>query len=121
MDRRTRYQLLAFVAASYAITGLTGWAAVKLVQEISTMCICPTTEKPATPATPENQASILTDLLAKAEEASHYIGLHHPEVVAQIKAMGVSVPAFSVQAPVIRDLVASIKAAAPVLGLELAS
>lgn len=118
MDRRTRYQLLAFVAASYAITGLTGWAAVKLVQEISTMCICPTTEKPATP---ENQASILADLLAKAEEASHYIGLHHPEVVAQIKAMGVSVPAFSVQAPVIRDLVASIKAAAPVLGLELAS
>lgn len=118
MDKKTRFRLLAFMVGSYAITGLVGWSAFKLVQEIQTMCICPTTERPATPG---DQASILADLLAKVDEARDYIGIHQPEVIAQIKSMGVNVPAFSVDAPVIRDLVASIKNVAPALGLEIAS
>lgn len=116
MDRKTRFQLLAFVAASYVITGLTGWAAVKLVQEISTMCICPTTEQPQAPA---KQDSFIADLMGKLAEATTYLEFHHPAVSAQIKAMGIDVPAFDFASPVLVDLRKALNQAHQILGVSL--
>ncbi len=89
------------MVGSYAITGMVGWSAFTLVQEIKTMCICPTTEQPQAPA---KQDSVIAELTAKLAEAKTYLEFHHPAVIAQIKAMGIDVPAFDLAAPVLVDL-----------------
>ncbi len=102
MDTKTRIQLAAVVVGSYAITGLLGWSAIKVIQEIKTMCICPTAEQPKQKASAES--GLIAELLEKLKEAGTYLELHHPAVAHEIKAMGVEIPAFSFHAPVLVDL-----------------
>ncbi len=119
MDRKTLIQLAAFIAASYLACALVIVGAIKaidLIKEIQAMCICPTTELPQQGAT---KPSLIAELIAKIDEAKTYIEFHHPDVVAQIKAMGIDVPAFSINAPVMVDLRKALERAAPVLELAL--
>lgn len=119
MDRKTIFQLVAFTAASYIATALIAWAlitAIKYVKEHQAMCICPTTEQPQAPA---KQDSFIADLMGKLAEATTYLEFHHPAVAAQIKAMGIDVPAFDFAAPVLVDLRKALNQAPQILGVSL--
>ncbi len=80
------------------------------------MCICPTTEQPQAPA---KQDSFIADLLGMLSEATTYLEFHHPAVAAQIKAMGIDVPAFDFAAPVLVDLRKALNQAPQILGVSL--
>ena len=119
MDRKTIFQLVAFTAASYIATALIAWAlitAIKYVKEHQAMCICPTTEQPQAPT---KQDSVIAELIAKLAEAKTYLEFHHPAVIAQIKAMGIDVPAFDLAAPVLVDLRKALNQAPQILGVSL--
>ncbi len=119
MNRKTLFHLVAFVVASYLTCALILFGALKAIdvlKEIQAMCICPTTEIPQAPATKE---SVIADLMRRLDEAKTYVEFHHPEVVEQIKAMGINVPAFSIHAPVMVDLRKALDRAMPVLEMAL--
>lgn len=116
MNRKTLFQLIAFTAVSYIACALLIVGAIKAIdflKEIQAMCICPTTEKPQVPATKD---SVIADLMGKLDEAKTYVELHHPMVAMQIKSLGIEVPAFSINAPVMVDLRNALERAMPTLG-----
>ena len=120
MDRKTIFQLVAFVAASYIAAALFAWAlitAIKYVKEHHAMCICPTTELPAQVASTES--TVIAELMEKLKEAGTYLELHHPVVTERIKALGVEMPAFSFHAPVLVDLRKALDRVAPTVGASL--
>lgn len=110
MDRKTISQLVAFVAASYIATALIAWAlitAITYVKEHQAMCICPTTEQPSKGYT---ESTLISNLRTKMDEAMSYLEMHLPHVSARIKDLGVDVPPFSIDAPVMDELQHAINA-----------
>lgn len=104
MDAKTRIQLAAVVVGSHLSVALAVWAAYQAYQfaKEHVMCICPTAEQPKQKVSTES--GLIAELLEKLKEAGTYLELHHPAVAQEIKAMGVDIPAFSFQAPVLVDL-----------------
>ena len=108
MDRKTRIQLAAFFVGIYLTTALAVWVSIQAYHFIKEhiVCICPTTEQPSKPVAPD----AISDMMAKLQDAQHYLDMHQPHVVARIKELGVEVPPFSIEAPVIVELRQAINA-----------
>jgi hypothetical protein len=105
---RTRYQLIAFIAAAYigaAVLIASLVFAAQLARAFYLeyqMCINPGLEAPATPASSASDA--ITDLLEAFRDASNYVEMHTPHMRRRIQNAGGVVPDFDPQARVLQRL-----------------
>lgn len=116
-------RILVTAAAVYGLTFAAGKAAFTAYTHIKEhiMCLDPTLEEPKKIEQPESVDStdLLTDAMACLDEARQYLDLHSSMVRARIAELGVDLPPFSMNAPVLVELRKSLVRAAPVLGLEI--
>ena len=105
---RTRYQLIAFIAASYVGAVVLIAACVFAVHLAHAyllehhMCLHPDLESPAAPASAASDP--VTSLLEAIGEASNYVELHTPHMRRRIQNAGGVVPEFNPQASVLLQL-----------------
>lgn len=115
-------RIVVTAAAVYGLTFAAGKAAFTAYTHIKEhiMCLDPALEGPRT-IEPESVDStdLLTDAMARLDEARQYLDLHSSMVRARIAELGVELPPFSMNAPVLVELRKSLVRAAPVLGLEI--
>lgn len=115
-------RIVVTAAAVYGLTFAAGKAAFIAYTHIKEhiMCLDPALEEPRTIESESvDSTDLLTDAMARLDEARQYLDLHSSMVRARIVELGVELPPFSMNAPVLVELRKSLVRAAPVLGLEI--
>lgn len=116
-------RILAVAAFCYAAVFFAGKSVFMVIDYVKehVMCMDPTLECPAKPQ-PVNQPDsmdLVSEAIACMDEARNYLELHSAAVRARIAELGVDIPPFSPNAPVLVELRTALARVAPVFGVEV--